>query len=64
MTMEADSGNGETAGRMVVEKEVVKEALAELLNEISAFKALIPGEGSLLTRWPGTRVVEKRHLGP
>ena len=36
--MEAESGNGEMAGRMVVEKEVVKEALAELLNEISAFK--------------------------
>ena len=64
MTMEAESGNGETAGGMVVEKEVVKEALAELLNEISAFKALMPGEGSLLTRRPGTRVFEKRHLGP
>ena len=37
----------------MVEKEVVKEALAELLNEIPALKALVSGEGSLRTRQSG-----------
>ena len=41
------------AGKVVVEKEVVKEALAELLNKIPAFKALVSGEGSLPTRQSG-----------
>ena len=62
--MEAELGNREMAGRVVVEIEVVKEVLAELLNEIPAFKVLVSGEGSLSTRRSGTRVVEKRHLGP
>ena len=31
----------------------MKEALAELLNKILAFKALVSGEGSLLTRQSG-----------
>ena len=51
--METESGNRETAGRVVVEKEVVKQALAELLNEIPAFKVLVSGEGSLPTRRSG-----------
>ena len=41
--MEPESGSRETAGRVVVEKEVMKEALAELLNKIPAFKALVSG---------------------
>ena len=41
--METESGNRETAGRVVVEKQVVKEALIELLNEILAFKVLMSG---------------------
>ena len=44
--METESGNRETAGRVVVEKEVVKEALTELLGEIPAFRALVSGESS------------------
>ena len=51
--METESGSRETAGRVVVEKEVVKEALAELLNEIPAFKALVSGEGARPTRQSG-----------
>ena len=51
--METELGNRETAGRVVVKKEVVKEALAELLNEILAFKALVSGEGALTTRQSG-----------
>ena len=51
--METELGNRETAGRVVVEKEVVKEVLAELLNEIPAFKALMSGEGVLPTRQSG-----------
>ena len=31
-------GKREMSGRVMVEKEVVKEALTELLNEIPAFK--------------------------
>ena len=46
-------GNRETAGRVVVEKEIVKEVLAELLNEIPAFKALVSGEGARPTRQSG-----------
>ena len=45
--------NGAELGKRV-EKEVVKEALAELLNEIPAFKALVLGEGLPLTRQSGT----------
>ena len=41
------------AGRVVVEKEVVEEVPAELLNEILAFKALVSGEGALPTRQSG-----------
>ena len=47
-------GKREMAGRVMVEKEVVKEAIAELLNEIPAFKALVLGEGLPLTRQSGT----------
>ena len=50
----AELGKREMAGRVMVEKEVVKEALAELLNEIPAFKALVLGEGLPLTRQSGT----------
>ena len=57
-------GKREMSGRVMVEKEVVKEALTELLNEIPAFKALVLREGLLLTRQSGMRVVEKRHLRP
>ena len=51
--METESRDRETAGRVVVEKEVMKEALAELLNKIPAFAALVSGEGSFPTRRSG-----------
>ena len=49
-----DGNGGEGHGRtlttpVVVEKEVVKEALAELLGEIPAFKSLLKGKGPART---------------